>query len=53
MKTTMQAGHCLVAEVTTAGADNNQQKAEAGAAKMAVMVAAGAEAAKSINLVTS
>jgi hypothetical protein len=39
----MQASHCVVAGVTTAGADNNQQKAATGAAKTADVAAAGAE----------
>jgi hypothetical protein len=41
MKTTMWAGHHIVAGVTMAGADNNQQKAVAGASVTADMAAAG------------
>jgi hypothetical protein len=41
----MRAGHCVVAGVTTAGADNNQQKAAPGVEKTADVVAAGAEVA--------
>jgi hypothetical protein len=45
MKTTMRAGHCIVAGVMTAGANNHQQKAAADAEKLADMAATGAEVA--------
>ncbi len=38
----------MAVAVTMVGADNNQQKAEAGVAQMAVMVEAGAEAAGAV-----